>query len=523
MNSSKYFILAIVLAIAIGSRAQDLSTKVVVERSTEPTERAAMRLNGLSPVILLPEMNPVALSTANYGGVSTILRSLTHLNPADGSTLPLTDDSRGYLSLGYFPTFNFGVSAGYRAIATRSMTLDVWGQFDGEDYEAEKGFDRMKYNGLRLGANFAKSVDNNTRVDAALRYEYAGSSTMLRSKQSFHSSDFIGKWTSKIYEFDYNLGIGLGFDSYGNYVESILNHEIEGLSQFRFDINGGMSMSHGDEMCAGLNFKLDYGNSLGIFGLTPYYSMKFNNVNAHVGLNLDLSMFGDNGANLSPDINIAWNPMSQLALKTSFTGGVLLNTMNRVREISYYLPGNTLFSRSYVPIDAEFALCVGLFGGLSAEAFAGYAIAKDWLMPDGDVTGSMLSQVDVEGWHGGIRLNYRHKSFKTGISAEVASSDVDKAYYLWRDRAKYVISAFAEMSPIENLVAGLSYEFRNNRHTDTESLGCMSLLDLRARYDLRQNLSVFIETENLLGRRYWQLPTIASQTIHGLAGISWKF
>ncbi len=519
MNTPKLTIVALAIGLSASAQAQDLSTKVEVERTIQPTERTATRLEGIQPTVVLPKTPTVGLSTAKYDKTSELSRSLTHLNPAEGAALPEAMGKRGYASLGFLPDYNLGASAGYRIVNARSTTLDFWGQFYSEDYKPYTDYGAMKYNSLRFGVDVSTTAIKNSQLDIALKFETAKSESYARIGQEYQDGDFRAKWCSKTAEIDYKLKLDLGFDSYNDIIDDFGFVAYNGLKEFRGGLGGDASIAFGDDSRIGLDVDAKYGNSLGLLELTPYYALHRDKLNTRVGIELDMCK----GLSVMPDIELAWTPSSQFAVKASATGGSTLNTMNDIRRISSYLPGIWAYSRSRVPIDAELSFVVGRFAGFGAEIFGGYSVAKDWLMPDGASHYDVLCPTDIKGWHGGLRMSYTNRNMEIGASVETASNEGNKGYYLWRDRAKYVVGAYAHFRPIENLSVGVNYEFRSERHTIEQDLGCASNLGLNARYDISDNISVFVDAKNVLGRRYQELPGIGSQKLHGLIGMNFKF
>ena len=139
----------------------------------------------------------------------------------------------------------------------------------------------------------------------------------------------------------------------------------------------------------------------------------------------------------------------------------------------------------------------------------------------------VLQAFNVRGWHGGLALGYRHgKLAQARVSAEVArsnSEDAGKGYYLWRDRAKYVIGATAKVSPIDKLNINAGYSFRGKRKAGAYSLGSVSNLSLGADYAVNARTTVFLTGENLLDRKFYFIGGVPSQGITGLAGVTYKF
>lgn len=184
------------------------------------------------------------------------------------------------------------------------------------------------------------------------------------------------------------------------------------------------------------------------------------------------------------------------------------------------------YGNSHIPFTFDASVTVGPFKGAYAELFGGYARANDWLMP-GYFHSGVLQAFNVRGWHGGLALGYRHgKLAQARVSAEVArsnSEDAGKGYYLWRDRAKYVIDATVKVSPIDKLNINGGYSFRGKRKAGAYSLGSVSNLSLGADYAVNARTTVFLTGENLLDRKFYFIGGVPSQGITGLAGVTYKF
>lgn len=136
--------------------AQDITTEVVVERTVEPVEHAATRPSALVPTLSLTPVAPVSLSTAHYSGLAPVVRSFSRLQPVEGAANPERGPWRGYLSVGYFPLYNLGIAAGYRAIESDNQTLDLHLNFNGFSYKPWEEVTRnYSYNGADIGADYS--------------------------------------------------------------------------------------------------------------------------------------------------------------------------------------------------------------------------------------------------------------------------------------------------------------------------------------------------------------------------------
>ena len=106
----------ILLFAAFSAQAQKLSTEITVERTVVPAERAATRLNSVSPSIVPATVQDTRIDMAEYGQPGTLTRSSYLLAPAAWADTFALSPYRGYVSAGYFPVYNLGVSAGYRLL-----------------------------------------------------------------------------------------------------------------------------------------------------------------------------------------------------------------------------------------------------------------------------------------------------------------------------------------------------------------------------------------------------------------------
>ena len=99
----------ILLFAAFSAQAQKLSTEITVERTVVPAERAAMRLNSVSPSIVPATVQDTRIDMAEYGQPGTLTRSSYLLAPAAWADTFALSPYRGYVSAGYFPVYNLGV------------------------------------------------------------------------------------------------------------------------------------------------------------------------------------------------------------------------------------------------------------------------------------------------------------------------------------------------------------------------------------------------------------------------------
>ena len=550
------YIAVAALMYSASALAQNLSTEVQVDRTIEPAERAATRPVGLFPQLMLTKTTPVQLNTANYIQLATIDRTFPLLYPQAAPCTPTDDGYRGYVSLGYFPTYNLGLTAGYRPIQSQSTILDVWGDFRGESYEPHGLKNSLNGGGLGSALVFKPNAASQLRANAALHLDSHKYLAGLY-KQSRTNGELSALWTSSVESLDYHARAGVLFNSYGDVSSELTGaNPAFGLSEQLVDLGIGAALPVADHA----HFAIDLGfdllhqssdtpklegqdNSVSILSAVPAYRLRNGAFSTNIGVRLDYST--GNGSNLciSPDLRFGWEPAKTFAAELSFTGEQRLQPMAELSQtVSQYLFATQINNYVARRLGGELRLRVGPFQGFAIEAFGGYDGVDNYLMPDlytlqfdpihgfnGAIVDPMaaFNVQDIKGWHAGVNFTYSTRLFDANLGFEAAPSDGDEAYYLRRDRAQYVVTAGVQTRPIDKLEVGLNYEFRNHRLGyyiyDTEHLGCVSNLGLNAAYRFTPRLSFFANLENLLCRRYQVVPGLVSQSLHGLVGATLRF
>lgn len=553
MKLSAYFAAAALMCAATAS-AQDLSTEVQVDRTIEPAERAATRPAGLFPQLLLPKTTPVQLNTANYTSLTSVDRTFPLLYPQADPRTPVNDGYRGYVMAGYLPTFNVGVTAGYRPIFSDRVVLDVYGNFRGESYEPE-GL-KNSFTGGGIGSDLLFKPNANSTLTA--NASFALDSHKVRAglyKQSRTNGQLGAVWTSSVEALDYHARVGVLFNSYGD-VSSDWQKTgpAFGMSEQLVDFGIGAALPVDDNGA----FALDLGysllhqssdtpkleredNSVGIVYVTPAYRLRSGAFSANIGLRLDHATGNGSNLRISPDLRFGWEPAKTFGVEASFTGEQRLQPMAELSQtVSPYLFATQINNYVAKRLGGELRLRVGPFKGFAIEVFGGYDEVDSYLMPDLymlhfepafagfsiDPLSAFVPE-DIKGWHAGVNFTYASRLFDANLGVEAAPSEGDKAYYLRRDRAQYVFTAGVQTRPIDKLEVGVGYEFRSHRLGyyvyGIEHLGCVSNLSLNAAYRLTPQVSLFANLDNLLCRRYQVVPGLLSQSLHGLVGASFRF
>jgi hypothetical protein len=576
MNTSKYISLTLMsAAVALSASAEDLKTEIKVDRTVVPTERAATRMSTVSPDLISPKIDKKSLSLTEYTGTSQLTSTFDVLSPASYPAISALSTQRGYAAVGYFPNFNLGASAGYSFIQNDHTRLGAWMQYDGNLYHGtdNHGERRLfKNNTFTIGADVNQKVGANSQLAVDVDYTTAAIHGLEYDKDQHIDFGGLGaRWWSRLgnvgYHVDANInafGFARGYKSTtiaggtlydtpksGEVVYSLkagaighLSHEtwlgIELGGEIQHFTNGNQLATISDPIFTGYYITELTSRNLGLFNVMPHYGFHIDKVTTCLGVKVDVPTGGANkSVHLAPHVTFDWNPSSQFAFYAKVEGGDQLNTLRSLYDVTYFLPATWVYDRSFVPVTADLGINIGPFKGASLELRGGYAKANNWLMPTystwascanglvADITA--FQGVNIKGWHAGATLSYAYRDLvKVHASYDVAPQKYDRGYYLWRDRAKYVIGAGLEVTPIKPLSINLDYEYRAKRQTYTAAyeamrLGNVNNLSLGAAYKFNETVSVFANAENLFCHRYDILYGLQSQGIKGLIGVAVKF
>lgn len=567
-------------ALGVAAQSKDLKTEITVDRTVVPVEREAVRLGSLTPQLLSSPVTRRSLTLADYTEASELTRTNPVLSPAAYADKLTLSPYRGYASLGYFPAFNLGASAGYKFISTDRTRLGAWLQYDGYSYKSdiESASDgHYSNNTVTVAAALDQRVGTKSSLGAHIGYTYSAIGLpdgFTNNKQNVNIFDADLSWWSRTGLAGYHAKAAFSHFGYGKDFRLISDPgatTFKAAGENRFCFNGGVgffgssaaprggieisadfiSRSNGVEQIAVATgpdtstprFSSIADGTLGVISLTPYYAFSSGRFHGSIGAKIELSAGGEGKKfHIAPAVMLDWNAASQFAIYARINGGEHLNSLRSLYDYCPFTGGLWQYQRSHIPVTADLGFNIGPFTGFSARLFGGYAVANDWLMPQfaylpsndghGVFTGVNYGAYDLKGWHAGIGLSYEWRSaVKADVSAETASNGSDKAYYLWRDRAKYVIKASLEVRPVKALKLGAAYELRTDRHncfydgafSYAVDLGSVSDLSFEASYDISDALTVFARGENLLNKRSDIVTTIRNQGVKGLVGAAYKF
>lgn len=215
--------------VALNASGQSLSKEITVDKDVVPQEREASRMV-LTPKLVLPVIQQKSLRWSDRGVAAPVSPSVAILPPAAYASSITPSPYRGYVMAGYFPTFQLGVSAGYKLIKTDNSDLNVWMQYDGSSVKRKAPFNEGKkigYYSPDKGKTTYNTQDVNVGVGGA--HTFAGVGTLsgrvaydlssynfptLITKgfnQSINRFDIDLGWQSQIGSFDYSVNLGYDY------------------------------------------------------------------------------------------------------------------------------------------------------------------------------------------------------------------------------------------------------------------------------------------------------------------------
>lgn len=581
-NLKSTILTALALTLPYAASAKDLKTEITVDRTVVPVEKEAFRLGSLNPQLMSSQVKQRRLTLADYTTPATLTRTLSTLDPAAYADTFALSPYKGYAAIGYFPVFNLGASAGYRFIDTSRTKLGAWLQYDGYSYK-ESGANASKgtfnNNTVTIGARFDQRVGEKSRLGVGLSYTHAAlgmPDDFYNNSQNANIFDADLSWWSRTGLIGYHAKLAYSYFGYGKDVllsgpDVLPDIDSKGAGENRITFNAGIGyFGSSAAPRGGIEISADFigrnngyeqigvqtapdryepriapidAKTLGVISLTPYYAFNSGSIHGRIGAKIELSSGGEGKKiHIAPAVMLDWNVASQFAIYAQVDGGERLNSLRSLFDYCPYMNAAWQYQRSHVPVTFDLGMNIGPFAGFSARIFGGYAVANDWLMPqltyfqtkmgEQAVAMSSFGKYDMKGWHAGVGLSYDWRSVvKADVSAEAAPQKTDRGYYLWRDRAKYVIKAGIEVRPISQLKIGVGYELRDKRcnylYNGEEylaiNLKSVSNLSLNASYALNDAFTIFARGENLLNHRYNLVTDIEAQGIKGLVGVTYKF
>lgn len=519
MNRLSSFIIA--AAIAALPAAAQVEKEITVEREIVPTIREASRLT-FTPTYQLPAVAKPTLTYSERTQTARIPALFSLLEPAAIADSIPASLRRGYISAGYFPLTNAGLSAGYRVIDAPRTRLDAWLQYDGRNYDipaadlailpnGETASRLVRNQDLQLGLRIAQLCGRSGHLDFGADYALSHFNNPFHSliagateSQSANRVNVDGLYTGKTNDLGFSLGAAYGYfgfargiDRYAGLrpvrehsgaIKAALFAETSTTTSYRLDIDASI-LSRGkageyEQLDGAMYPQYKYltarnGKTSGLVTLTPSYTIDRTKFHFTIGARVDLAFNDGKFFHIAPDVKATWTPSPFFALYGRAGGGEHRNTMASLFAIDRYISPVFFYDNSHIPVEAEAGFRVGPFRGASLGVSAAYAVANDWLMPYDAAEGAVaFCPTDVRGWKFTAKAEYSWRGIAAvaveGTLNPVSDTDITDVYYTNFDHARYVLDASLTVRPLRQLEVTAGYNLRASRSMRYSSQGVAS-------------------------------------------------
>lgn len=542
------------------ANAQDLSTEVVVDHTVVAALPAVTPLGSLQPVLSLSTSMPSPLEATEYTLPTNFNASVGNANSPLFSGLATPDNYKGYVSLGYFPAYRLGIAAGYKLLDTNADILRAAATFSGASWHTPSLGDNkftLKSNNINIGATYAHTFSQGTVATLEATYAHTGLSQIV---DAFSNSDntrpvnrarididvkrnVLLSWAAKAYFSTFSIG------DIGTWKSP---QTINGASEKLFGISARVSGNDNSRFFTAVS--ADFRNSTspviaqggflsyrteateGIIGINPAYDLTLAGIDVRLGVRADFGInCGESSLRITPDIAATWHPSRRAAVYARFSGGKAFNTLAEQFAYSPWAPNMAIAPAKFTPIDAVAGLRLGSFEGVTADIHAGYAATRNALRPAfADQIGfpAIMTPVRVSGWKAGIDIRYRGTlPVEAHFAADAYASGADSGFDYIPDAAKATIDAAIlchiradiDLSIKYKLRACRSYVYETSYGRSMVDLGNIADLGIRADWKFDERISTFLIVDNLLCRRHFVMPDIASPRLNGLIGATLRF
>lgn len=364
---------------------------------------------------------------------------------------------------------------------------------------------------------------------------------------------------------------------YYNTLPGQLNH-ISGARETDLYLDAGIAYSTSSKSTIGLDLRADrlgYGDgemtaygevmphTYGAMSLNPYYRFSRANINIRIGVQIDLAFNARDAEgryrtfNIAPDVRLDYRKEA-FAVYLNLLGGNSLRTLASFYDKDYYMA--PMLSESvpeYSPLDATLGFGLGPFSGFHAGLEFKYRVTHNqsllgWyqtlISPSSDFPASsagLSAEIltmqalaatgvyNLSGYSLGINLGYdAGRYFKINAAATYQPQSADHGYFNGIDRAEWTARASVETNPWSSLKFSLTADWRGGRgfltSTDKQTrvlYGVPNLFSLNfgASYDVTKKIGVWLQADNLTGRKNFYAPSVPEPGIAFSIGASFKF
>lgn len=506
--------------VALNAAGQTLSKEITVDKDVVPQEREASRMV-LTPKLVLPAIQQKSLKWTDRGVVAPVSPTVAVLPPAAYASSVEPSPYRGYVMAGYFPTFQLGVSAGYKIVNTQKTGLNAWLQYDGSSVKRTAPYgipgDKITYNteDVRVGLDGSHTFGDIGTLSGRASYGFSSFNfPTLVSKgftQKVNRADVDLGWQSQLGAFDYSIGLGYSYFGFSKVKEELMELSSRNNNVFTLSLGARYALSESWTVGADVDFtNVGLSDASGLFAWTtgdvtdsdwfhqggfnnescdysmtelhPYLRWKNDNFAVKAGVGIQIAG-GDCGSNrVRTDLRIDWTPSSFFGLWAQLNDRrvdmqTLGDRYDRNRYMSQYCSTCPMWDKWHV----EGGMIVGPFQGASIEVWGGFGKVNSYFAPtvglfddidDEDITpwslyrdmGYVFPIAGFRDVHYGAALNYDYRDVASlRVSWEGAPQEYDEGNISAIDRARSVFDVRLGVHPIKPLDVWASYTVRSGR------------------------------------------------------------
>ena len=506
--------------VALNAAGQTLSKEITVDKDVVPQEREASRMV-LTPKLVLPAIQQKSLKWTDRGVVAPVSPTVAVLPPAAYASSVEPSPYRGYVMAGYFPTFQLGVSAGYKIVNTQNTGLNAWLQYDGSSVKRTAPYgipgDKITYNteDVRVGLDGSHTFGDIGTLSGRASYGFSSFNfPTLVSKgftQKVNRADVDLGWQSQLGAFDYSIGLGYSYFGFSKVKEELMELSSRNNNVFTLSLGARYALSESWTVGADVDFtNVGLSDASGLFAWTtgdvtdsdwfhqggfnnescdysmtelhPYLRWKNDNFAVKAGVGIQIAG-GDCGSNrVRPDLRIDWTPSSFFGLWAQLNDRrvdmqTLGDRYDRNRYMSQFCSTCPMWDKWHV----EGGMIVGPFQGASIEVWGGFGKVNSYFAPtvglfgdpdDEDITpwslyrnmGYVFPIAGFRDVHYGAALNYDYRDVASlRVSWEGAPQEYDEGNISAIDRARSVFDVRLGVHPIKPFDVWASYTVRSGR------------------------------------------------------------
>lgn len=572
--------IAIIASASLAAVADEPLTKeIVVDKVIVPVEQEATKI-GQTPEITTVEMPTTEVNYSDRAVVTPTGNDIPTMLPYGFRTERTFEGNRGYLDFCMGNWMSIVGSAGYRIIDKRDTRFGVWAQHNsiwgektGPNHEGE-----IKSSESWLGFDLRHLIGRKA-LNAAVtghfgRESFIGLQSDVTPFNNVYELDVNAQYGDRIAKNGINWWTGAAYNHFTNRLNESYS-EYNRLTENYFKAAGGLSFDWNEGTRVGLDATgellhqsyptlhyvpvtigdSDYSRLVPDGGsksdnrwqlrLNPYFTRTLDNLLLRVGARLDLSFNDGTTLRVAPDFRLDLRADDRIGFYVTATGGKVMNRNAVIYNTDCHMTPYRPLASTYTPIDATIGAKFGPYSGFRANAYVGYAVTRNSLMPQSinplleDIACvDLQTPIDLHGLYVGGELSYTFRDIATlRAGGQWAKQDGKQGYAgMGFDRPEYIINAGLNVRPLSGLSLDVAFNFRGNRaiHNLTfdangdpvyqlEELENAPYLEFGADYQLNNMFGFFLKLNNLLFKEWRLNQFYYACRFHFYVGATFKF